>query len=124
MTTIRKVAGVPMLATAFLLVCGSAGIANQAIAKRNDPLAANINLPLDWYPAFDAAVREFVASERPSKGCFTASAQVRVKTLSVSFSPRRGPGDENLRGGVTGCGRAVSYEMAGNGEIIRKSFSR
>ena len=124
MMTVKSLPRLYVLAATFFLVFVSACAAHQTPIERDSPITENLSLPLDWYPALDAAVKDFVASERPAAGCFTVSAQVGAETLRVNFFPRRGLGDENLRGGLTSCGRAVSYDMAINGGVVRKSFWR
>ena len=122
--TANRTACLYIFATIFLVATGSACAAQQAPLERNNIITSDVSIPLEWYPALDAAVKDFFATEQPAAGCFTVSVEVGTETLRVNFFPKRGPGDENLRGGATSCGRAVSYDMAITGDVVRRSFWR
>lgn len=83
------------------------------------------SLPRAWHPALETAYRAFGAERNPDPGCFTASYRFLGQALVVTFTPGRPlPEDRHLRGGRTSCGREVSFVIARDGRLVRRSYAR
>ncbi|HTU11725.1 MAG TPA: hypothetical protein VMG08_12605 [Allosphingosinicella sp.] len=102
--------------------------APQAVAReplRGPDLSAVANLPRAYHPALHAAIRAFVRERNPNPGCFTVTARYLGQSLAVTFTPGRPlPSDRHLGGGRTSCGRDVTFLVARNGTLIRRTYSR
>lgn len=87
--------------------------------------SALARLPRIWHPAIDAAYRAFGQEHNPSPACFTVTARIVGNALGVNFTPGRPlPQDRHLRGGRTSCGRDVTFLIARNGTLLRRTYSR
>ena len=83
-----------------------------------------LQVPLDWMPAIHAAVTDYSREHPPLPNCVTIKVRLAEPDLVVDFFPKRGPGEEHLRGGVTRCGVGVTYVMNLKGDVVRTMYWR
>ena len=115
----------PTLLPALLLTAVTAPLAHARGPIRGPDLGPVSWLPREWHPALHASIRAFGREGNPSPACFTVHARFTGNALSVNFVPGRPlPADRHLRGGRTSCGRDVTFLMARDGTLLRRTYSR
>lgn len=83
------------------------------------------HVPRAYHPALETAYREFGREHAPNPACFAATARFLGQALVVTFTPGRPlPADRHLRGGSTSCGREVSFVVARDGRLVRRTYAR
>jgi hypothetical protein len=111
------------LIAATLLSAAPPAVAREPI--RGPDTSGLANVPRAYVPALDTAFREFARERNPNPACFAATARFLGQALVVTFTPGRPlPADRHLLGGRTSCGREVSFVIARDGRLIRRSYAR
>ena len=92
---------------------------------RGPDLSGLATVPRPWHPALETAYREFARDRNPNPPCFAASYRFLGQAIEVTFTPGRPlPSDRHLRGGRTSCGRWVSFVIARDGRLVRRTYAR
>ena len=108
------------------LLLAAAPLPALARAPQRGPDTSGLaHVPRAWRPALETAFRLFGRERNPDPGCFAATARFLGQALVVTFTPGRPlPADRHLRGGRTSCGRWVSFVIARDGRLVRRSYAR
>jgi hypothetical protein len=108
-----------------LLLAAAAPPAFARAPIRGADLSALASVPRAYRPALETALREFGRERVPNPACFAASYRFLGQALVVTFTPGRPlPSDRHLRGGGTSCGREVSFVIARDGRLVRRTYAR
>lgn len=108
-----------------LLLAAAAPPAAARAPIRGPDLSGLATVPRAWHPALETALREFGRQRVANPPCFAASYRFLGQAIVVTFTPGRPlPSDRHLRGGATSCGREVSFVIARDGRLVRRTYWR
>lgn len=108
-----------------LLLAAAAPPALARVPYHGPDTTGLATVPAAYRPALATAWRLFGREGNPDPGCFTASHRFLGQAIVVTFTPGRPlPADRHLRGGSTSCGREVSFVIARDGSLVRRTYAR
>jgi hypothetical protein len=81
-------------------------------------------IPFKWMGPLRAVENDLDERVQSDPDCYLLLIEAVDDNLIVRLLPEMKPGDEDVRGGGTSCGREVQYEVDLEGKILSRSYFR